>query len=338
MQLSEAIDKKFVMIIDPNCFDYGDPSSYISNFWREGLEIGVVAKNEAGKVTYKSFSVPKDPKFPEYFSTFVQIASEFSIPISAVLHSFGDSFMGADPNYSVAKSGGQEYTQFVCPSQPPYWRYLATAAREIGRYPVSRLIVDEHFYPRLDFCMCRRCRVEFRRLSSVDLDVTVEDLIRDEDLLFRWVDWRSELLSSSLGEVADAFRSERPNTPVNMVIPVDPELDWLTGATMHLGIDYEALNESMDGVIFSIMPFSPVYPMTHTEPWLQLVARIAAIRKKLSKVKVSLMIGGLEGEWDVTWFQDLAKEVNAERMYGKMSFGSLFNIKREIHRGIDARF
>lgn len=338
MDLSEAINKNFIMILDPNSYEYGDPTSFVSTYWREGLEIGIVAKNESGKVGYKSFSAPKDAKYPEYFSNFVQIASEFEIPIHAVIHSFGDSFLGQDPNYSIQRSGGQQISQFVCPLNSSFWKYMATVAREVSRYKISSLIIDEHFYPRMDYCFCRRCRVEFRKLTGLQLDTTLEEVLRDEDLLYRFVNWRSELLSASLAEIVDTFRAEKPNTPVNIVIPVDPELEWITGATMHLGLDLEQLNDLVDGIILSIMPFSPMYPLTGTDGWLQLVERIKFVMKKYPKLKTSLLLNGLDTEWDITWFTELFKEVQGHKMYATMSSGQLFNIKRELHRGVVTQF
>ncbi|OLS27501.1 MAG: hypothetical protein HeimC3_02790 [Candidatus Heimdallarchaeota archaeon LC_3] len=335
LELSEALEKEFVMIVDPNSYDYGDPTTFISNYWRENLEIAVVAKNELGKVSYRSFSGPRDPKYSEYFSSFVQIASEFEIPIHGVIHTLGDAFLASDPNYSVHR-GGQEIPQFVCPSNTSFWKYSSTIAKEVGRYSISSLILDEHYYPRLDYCLCRRCRVEFRKLTGQDhVDITIEDLISDEDLLFAWTDWRSELLTSSLGEIIDSFKSEQPDTPIQAVIPVDPELEWLTGAAMHLGIDFEVFNQLLDGVVLSIMPFSPVYPITNTQSWLELVQRIKTVQTKYPNLKVSLLLNGIEQEWDVDWFKDLFKEIKGNKMFGKMGQGKLFNIKRELHRGVE---
>ena len=49
-------------------------------------------------------------------------------------------------------------------------------------------------------------------------------------------------------------------------------------------------------------------------------------------------LGNLESEWDVSWFEDLAKEVQADKVFGSMSNGKLFNIKRELHRGMTDTF
>ena len=215
---------------------------------------------------------------------------------------------------------------------------MATVAREVSRYKISSLIIDDHFYPRMDYWFCRRCRVEFRKLTGLQLDTTLEEVLRDEDLLYRFVNWRSELLSASLAEIVDTFRAEKPNTPVNIVIPVDPELEWITGATMHLGLDLEQLNDLVDGIILSILPFSPMYPLTGSDGWLQLVERIKFVMKKYPKLKTSLLLNGLDTEWDITWFTELFKEVQGHKMYATMSSGQLFNIKRELHRGVVTQF
>ena len=337
MELAEAIENQFTMIIDPSSFDYGDPTTFVSNYWRENLDLAVVAKNELGRVYYKSFSAPKDPNSPEYFSTFTQIASEFEIPIHAVMHDFGDAFMGSDPNYAVHK-GGQEIQQFVCPSNSSYWRYLSTIAKEICQHQISSLILAEHYYPRLDYCFCRRCRVEFSKISGQEMSsvisLTVEDLLKDEDLLFAWVDWRTELLNNSLSEIVDTVRSEKPNLPIYTIVPVDPELDWLTGASMHLGVDFSYYNEVLNGVILAIMPYSPVYPVAGSESWTELKKRIETIKQKNPNLQIGLLLEGLEQEWDVSWFKDLHEAIGSFKMFGKMTQGQLYNVKRDLHRGL----
>jgi len=103
---------------------------------------------------------------------------------------------------------------------------------------------------------------------------------------------------------------------------------------MHLGLDTDLLANTCDGFIMDLMPWSPMFPTTGGQDWIELAERIKLLKRKYPKKKISLHLGNLESEWDVSWFEDLAKEVHADKIFGSMSNGTLFNIKRELHRGM----
>jgi len=77
-----------------------------------------------------------------------------------------------------------------------------------------------------------------------------------------------------------------------------------------------------------------MFPTTGGHEWLELAERLNLLKRKHPHIQISLLLGNLEQEWDVSWFEDLAREVKAHQIYGYMANGRLFNIKREIHRGL----
>ena len=335
MDISEAINKKYITVLDPSAdYEFQDPTEFFTKFWKDGLEVGLVAKNEFGKVHYRSFSAPKDANHPEYFTNFVQMASEFDVKVHAFLHSFGDAFLGQDPNYTSLKSSGERVPEFVCPTNTSFWKYMASIAKEVSRHNVSSIILNEHYFPRIGFCMCRRCKVEMRHITGGQEIYSLEDIISDENLMFKYINWRSGTINSALAEIVDTVHSEKPNLPVYAIFPLDPVVEWFTGAAMHLGFDINLVANTLNGIIINMMPWSPMYPTQGSNDWNQLARRLALIREQHPKLLISLMLGNLDQEWDTDWFESLAEAAGITTIFGSMTNTRLFNIKREIHRGI----
>lgn len=334
MDLQEAIDKGFTVILDPSTnYDFPDPTTFLSTYYSDNLQLAVVAKNELGKVHYRSFSAPKDAKNPEYFSSFVSIASEFDIPVHGIIHSFGDAFMGNDPNYSCKRSGGAEIPEFVSPGNTSFWKYMANVAKEVSRLNISSLLILEHYFPRLGYCMDRRVLTELRNIMGIRIN-SLDEIINDEDMFFKFIEWRSGAINSSLAEIVDTVKKEKPDLDIEIQIPLDPVTEWLTGAGMHLGLDTDLLANTVDGFVMQLMPWSPMFPTTGGQDWVELAERLKLIKRQHPSKRLSLHLGNLEQEWDISWFEDLAKEVGVHRIYGSMTNGRLFNIKRELHRGM----
>ncbi|MHA2362324.1 MAG: hypothetical protein ACXAC7_00080 [Candidatus Hodarchaeales archaeon] len=334
MDLQEAINKGFTVILDPSAdYEYPDPTTFLSSYYKDGLEIAVVAKNELGKVHYRSFSAPKDNQHPEYFSSFAQIASEFEIPVHGVIHSFGDAFLGHDPNYSCKRGiGGEEIPEFVSPANTSFWKYTSSIAKEVCRHNISSLIIAEHYFPRLGYCMDRSVQTELKNLVGERIR-SLDEILNDEDLFFKFVEWRAGAVNSALNEIVETVKRENAEINVEIIIPLDPVTEWLTGAGLHLGLELDLLANTCDGFIMHLMPWSPMFPTTGGHDWLELAERLKLIRKKYPNKRLSLLLGNLEQEWDVSWFESLAQEIRADKIYGYMANGRLFNIKREIHRG-----
>lgn len=335
MDIQEAISKNYIMMIDPSSdFEYLDPTEFFTNYWTDGLEVGLVAKNEFGKVHYRSFSAPKDSQRPEYFTNFLQMATEFDVKVHAFLHSFGDAFLGQDPNYTSVKSSGDKIPEFVCPTNMSFWRYMSAIAKEVARQNVASIVLSEHYFPRIGFCMCRRCKVEMREITGGHEVYSLEEVITDEDLLFKYVNWRSGTINSALAEIVDNIHSVKPDLPVYAIFPLDPIVEWFTGAAMHLGFDINLVANTLNGVIVNIMPWSPMYPAEGSNDWNQLAKRLTHLRENFPNIEISLMLGNLEQEWDTDWFENLAKAAGITKIFGSMTNSRLFNLKREIHRGV----
>jgi hypothetical protein len=335
MDIQEAISKNYIMVLDPSSdYEYQDPTEFFTKYWKDGLEVGLVAKNEFGKVHYRSFSAPKDPKYPEYFTNFVQMASEFDVNVHAFLHSFGDAFLGQDPNYTLMKGSGDKIPEFVCPTNVSFWKYMSTIGKEVARQKVASIVLAEHYFPRIGYCMCRRCRSELKELTGGQEIYSLEEIISDEDLLYKYVNWRSGIINTGLAEIIDGIHSVNPDLPVQAIFPLDPIIEWFTGAAMHLGFDVDLIGSTVNGIIINVMPWSPIYPTEGTNDWNQLAQRLKHLNDNFPNIELSLMLQNLEQEWDTDWFENLAKAAGVKKIFGSMTNSRLFNLKREIHRGV----
>lgn len=335
MDLQEAVSKNYIMVLDPSSsFEYQDPTEFFTNYWKDGLEVGLIAKNEFGKVHYRSYSAPKDGKYPEYFTNFVQMASEFDVKVHAFLHSYGDAFLGQDPNYTLMKSSGDKIPEFVCPTNHSFWKYMGTIAKEVARQDITSIVLAEHYFPRIGYCMCRRCRSHLKELTGGQDIYSLEEVISDEDLLYNYVKWRSNTITAGLNDIIDNIHSIKPDLPVQAIFPLDPVVDWFTGAAMHLGFDVNLLGNTLNGLIINIMPWSPIYPAEGSNDWEQLAQRLKHLNESFPQLELSLMLTNLEQEWDTDWLDSLGQAANITKIFGSMTNSRLFNLKREIHRGV----
>ncbi|MFX0062618.1 MAG: hypothetical protein ACFFC7_10610 [Candidatus Hermodarchaeota archaeon] len=336
MDIREVISQKLVLILDPTSTDnpeLTDVNEFLAQFGGIVDEIALVAKAENGRVTYRSAAAPADPGNEEFFPSFANLARDLGVKTHGVISAYGDTYMGQQYGYSLVRSGGQEIRDFVCPSQQAYTRYLATVAREIARQPVDSIILTEFFYPRNSFCFCRRCSRMFSELTGQSKDITFLEISKNANLIRRYYDWRVEIVTSNLREIIESARSEKPNIECSIVIPVDPDTDWLEGAREQFGLDVFAITEQVTvSLIYHIMPFSLMYPAVDSPQWNILAERLTPNIQP--KVKKSLLVWGLENEDRVPWLPPLAQRINAGSIFGRMDYPTLYSRKTEIHRGL----
>ncbi|MFW9991463.1 MAG: hypothetical protein ACFFD4_05345 [Candidatus Odinarchaeota archaeon] len=339
MELGDILEKKHIVVIDP--YSERDPSTFevdtlMVEIAEQVEEVALVTKSESGKVLYKSMAAPRDSRFPDYFPSFVQLANDLGIKVHAFIYAHGDSFMGAQRGYSVLRSGSQEVREFVCPSQKSYWKYLSTVAREVARFPVDSVIFSELMYPRQEYCFCQRCRREFSDEYNASFEVTFSELANEPEYYDRFVDWRSELIGSTLSEIFDSARRASPNPDLRtgLVLPLDPETGWVEGARVHHGLDLPFIGDVSRSLVLHVMPWSPLYPEPGTDTWNAMVSTIKGMRRIRSDFELSLYIWGVQNEFNIDWLDQLKDEVKAEHVFVRLDTPPLYNIKREITRGL----
>lgn len=338
MQLKELLDAGYIVILDPEANNTSmsevlNVNSFLAEFGGAAEEIALVAKRETGFSTYRSMAAPKDSNYPTFFKDFTELVSNLGIISHGIVYSFGDAYMGADLNYTLKKSGDLEIRQFVCPTTPTYWRYLATVAKEVAKHPIQSLIFQEHFYPRAEYCFCRRCRSAFSEITGLPSDTFYSDVQKDEDLLNQFIAWRSEMITASLAEAADTAKSIKPDLEISFVIPIDPETGWFSEIEKNFGINLDQLGEIVNNFVFHIMPFSPLYPRENDDSWVLLRDGLNRLRSRYG-INIDLMIWAVEDENSLDWFLKLKNAVKARKCFVRLDTPPLFSIKREIHRGL----
>ncbi|MHA2335240.1 MAG: hypothetical protein ACXAEU_24630, partial [Candidatus Hodarchaeales archaeon] len=295
MDMQDILEKQYIMVIDP--YSERDSSSFevdslMVEIAEHVEEVAIVVKAESGKVLYRSMAAPRESRFPEYFPSFVQLANDLGIKVNAFIYAHGDNFMGSQRGYSVERSGGAEVREFVCPSQKSYWKYLSTVAREIARYPVESIVFTEMMYPRQEYCFCKRCRREFSDEHNIEFETSFTELSKEPEYYERFTDWRSELIGSTLSEVFDSARRAKPGINTSVILPLDPETEWVEGARVHHGLDLSYIADVTNSLVLHIMPWSPLYPEPETDTWNTLVGMIKAIKRIRSDFEFSLYLWG----------------------------------------------
>ena len=329
LDIRELLSREIVLTIDPAQSTL-DANSILAEWGGYIKELAVVAKAEDGRVSYPSAAAPSSTDFLADFSA---LASDLDIKTYAIVHSFGDSFMGEDFAYSTGRSGEMVERDFVCPRNTSFWKYMGTICREIARFPVTGIILAEHYYPRQEYCFCKRCRRELDELTGVGFDVTYTQLSKAANILPRFHSWRQETITESLREIMNSVKSEREDMEIYVMVPLDPATDWGEGVRTHMGMDPEAIVGLGAGIVFHTMPFTPMYPEPGDENFLKLVQG-TRVARRAQEHKKDLFIWGLEREENVSWLERLKQEAKAQRIMARLDYPESFNRKIEIHRGL----
>ena len=338
MNLDELIEHGFIPVIDPttpNSLAGQGANAFLAEYGGVVEEVALICKKEDGLVTFRSGAAPSDRNYENFFTDFTELANDLGMNTHAISYSLGDSYLGADPGYSIGRSDGTLVTTYVDPSMEGYWKHMSHIAREVARKPIKSLILQEFHFPRQEFSFSKRAVRKFAEISGVSLDTSYLDIQKDPSIQRLFEDWRSDLISTAFRESVESAKSERSSLDIGMVVPVDPETDWHDGFRRHYGINLDRIIEICGYIVFHIMPYSPMYPDPNTSSWETLVQSIrSSSLYEESGYKKSLFVWGLESEDDVSWLTTLKDEVRADRVFARLEYPEKYTVKREIHRGV----
>ncbi|MHA2224230.1 MAG: hypothetical protein ACXAC8_03435 [Candidatus Hodarchaeales archaeon] len=338
MNIDQLIDHNYIPVIDPTTPDSPaarGANSFLAEYGGTIEEIALICKKEDGLVTYRSGAAPSDRQFANFFTDFSELANDLGLKTHAITYSFGDSYLGADPNYGIGRSDGTIIHDYVDPSMEGYWKHLSQISREIARKPISSMLFQEFHFPRQEYSFARRAVRKFSEISGVSFDTSYIDVQKDPAIQSMFEEWRTDLISTAYRETTEMAKGEQPNLDVGMIVPIDPETDWNDGFIRHFGINLDQIIEISGYIVFHLMPYSPMYPEPDTPGWDTLVRAIrSSALYEVSGYKKALFIWGLENEDDISWLDTLRQEVNAERVFARLEHPPKYTVKREIHRGV----
>ena len=338
MNLDELIELGFIPVIDPttpNSLAGQGANAFLAEYGGVVEEVALVCKKEDGLVTFRSGAAPSDRNYENFFTDFTELANDLGMNTHAISYSLGDSYLGADPSYSIGRSDGTLVTTYVDPSMEGYWKHMSYISREVARKPIRSLILQEFHFPRQEFSFSKRAVRKFAEISGVSLDTSYLDIQKDPSVQRLFEDWRSDLISNAFRESVESAKSERSSLDIGMMVPVDPETDWYNGFGRHYGINLDRIIEICGYIVFHIMPYSPMYPDPNTSSWETLVQSLrSSSLYEESGYKKALFVWGLEAEEDVSWLTALKDEVRADRVFARLEYPEKYTVKREIHRGV----
>lgn len=338
MRLDELIEHNYIPVIDPTTPDSPaekGANAFLAEYGGTIEEVCLVCKKEDGLVTYRSGAAPSDRSYESFFTDFTELANDLGLKTHAIAYAFGDSYLGADPNYSIGRTDGSAVTDYVDPSMEGYWKHLTHISSEISRQPIQSLIFQEFLFPRQEYSFSKRAIRKFSEISGVSLDTTYLDLQKAPHIQRMFEDWRANLITTAFQETVEMAKGERPDIDIGMIIPVDPETEWNDGFIRHFGINIDKIIEICGYVIYHIMPYSPMYPEPDTPGWDALVRAIkSSLLYEETGYKKALFVWGLESEDDIDWLDALKKDVRAERVFARLEHPPKYTVKREIHRGV----
>ena len=148
-----------------------------------------------------------------------------------------------------------------------------------------------------------------------------------------YYDWHVEIITANLKDIITAAKSEKSQIECSIVIPVDPDTEWLEGAREQFGLDvFEITEQTGANLIYHIMPYSLMYPAANSPQWDVLVDKLTPNIEP--KVKKALLVWGLENEDTLAWLHPLMQRIKAKPIFGRMDYPTLYSRKTEIHRGL----
>lgn len=338
LDFNDLIDHNIIPCLDPT-IPTGPAERGANAFLAEygGLveEVAIITKKEDGLVLFRSGAAPSDREHENFFTDFSELANDLGIKTHAFAYGFGDSFLGQDNNYSIQRSGGTRFHDYVCPTNDGYWKHLYQITREITRHAITSIILQETHFPRAEFPFSRRAVRQFSEISGVTLDTTYVDLERDPTMLRMYEDYRVDIISRGMREIVEMARMEKPDISVGMMVPIDPETDWINGVRKHFGIDIDQISRITNHLVFHIMPYSPLFPEEGpgSTEWDDLVNSLS-ISGGLSSFSKDLFLWGLADETDLGWLDQLRDEINPQRIFARLDHPPKYVRKREIHRNL----
>ncbi|UCE13443.1 MAG: hypothetical protein JSV04_14825 [Candidatus Heimdallarchaeota archaeon] len=338
MNIDQLIDRGYVPVIDPTSpqspAEMG-ANAFLAEYGGVVEEVALVCKKEDGLVTYRSGAAPSDRTYENFFTDFAELANDLGLRTHALAYAFGDSYLGADPNYAIGRSDGTIIHDYVDPSMEGYWKHLNHISREVATKPIQSLVFQEFLFPRQEYSFARRSIRKFAEISGVSLVVSYLDIQKDPPIQRLFEEWRADLISTAFRETTEIAKSEKPDLDIGMVVPVDPETDWNNGFIRHFGINIDHIIEICGYIVFHLMPYSPMYPEPNSPGWDLLVRAISSSALyEESGYKKALFVWGLETEEDVSWLDALKEDIKADNVFARLELPPKYTVKREIHRGV----
>jgi len=143
-----------------------------------------------------------------------------------------------DSKGQLARDNPDVEVDWLCPSHPENRKLERDAMLELVRdYDVAGIHFDYMRFPGGDYCFCDGCKERFQQQTGATVTTWPDDVMGDSALAGKWRQWRRDLMTSLVEEIADAAHAIEPDVSVSLAAWDDIEdgreeygQDWIAWA------------------------------------------------------------------------------------------------------------
>ena len=205
----------------------------------------------------------------------------------------------------LARANPDIKVDWLCPSHPENRTLEKEAMLELVRdYDVAGIHFDYMRFPGGDYCFCDGCKERFQQQSGATVTTWPDDVMGDGALAGKWRQWRRDLMTSLVEEIADAAHAIKPDVSVSLAA-----WDDIEDGREEYGQDWIAW--SRDGLLDFVCPMDYTRDTEHLTD--HLTEQLSLTR---SAIPLYAGLGGFRLKSSV----DLIEQIEAARAAGADGF------------------
>ena len=210
-----------------------------------------------------------------------------------------------DSKGQLARDNPDIKVDWLCPSNPANRTLEKEAMLELVRdYDVAGIHFDYMRFPGGDYCFCDGCKERFRQQTGATVTTWPNDVLGESALAGKWRQWRRDLMTSLVEEIADAAHAIKPDVSVSLAA-----WDDIEDGREEFGQDWIAW--SRDGLLDFVCPMDYTRETDHLTE--HLVEQLSLTR---SAIPLYAGLGGFRLKSSV----DLIEQIEASRAAGADGF------------------
>ncbi len=328
MDLRELLMNELNPILDPTIINMA-PSQFIAEYGGNLSKVGIVAKPPSGRVYYNSSTAPKDPVYGNFLNEFVKISSDI-FDVYAVVNTLLDNYMAMDSKYASVKSGGENSTTHICPSEITI-NYLTKILEEIAQYQIKGVILAGNTFINRNYCFCDNCKAEFSQISGVPSSFDFNRIKIDSELQSKWKIWRADKLSNMVTTLVEHLKEVNNKLEVYSEIYLEPAVNYTENMELDYGQSIELLSR-VTKILFNIHPWTPILPELNSREYTKLISSITGIESfKRGEVKPALLYFNVTEDEELNMIKSISSKISAEAIYTYNGYLMEYNQLRENH-------
>jgi hypothetical protein len=334
MDYRDLLNREVTLVLDPLVTNE-TANEFLAKYGGYLDELVVVAKHPSGYTYYNSSIANASKEHNTFFSSYAKLSAEVGMRTYALVNTFTDSVFGNDPQFQTLDPKGRAVTQYVCPTNESFWKYIGAIGAEVARYQLSGIIFTGNRNVRTDTCFCDKCRKSFAQYAGLQEQFTIDEVLQNADLKKMWLEWRSEKMLEGLKFLVDTTWREKRDLDIGLTVDLDPGLGLEKGAYSIFGQKPFEMADLTGHGIPHIYPFTPMLPDIGSDEYQTLIDSLQYTKDIVTKeYSLSLFYWGTIEEREYSLIRQIAEEIKATKTFVYPALPEEFNFWREAHLGL----